>query len=68
MYYANSENFVYKIIKLSEVDPYDVLVKITKRKLEHQKLVKKLKEQSVNEKNFKICIFFSILYYLIRKH
>ena len=44
VYYANSENFVYKIIKLSQIDPYEVLTKINKKKSEHLKITKKMKE------------------------
>jgi len=44
VYYANSENFVYKIIKLSQIDPYEVLTKINKKKSEHSRITKKMKE------------------------
>lgn len=47
VYYANSENFVYKIIKLSQVDPYDLIAKINKKKAEHAKMLRKLKSDQV---------------------
>jgi hypothetical protein len=46
IYYANVENFMYKVIKNSGVDPSNVLYKITRLQANHAKLVKKkLREQ-----------------------
>ena len=48
LYYANVENFVYKVIKLSGVNPNDIESKIKKKQAEYFKKAKKLKEIQVN--------------------
>ncbi len=47
IYYANAENFRYKVIKLSEVDPLDVLNSIQR---EYKRLLKDFKKLKRNNK------------------
>jgi hypothetical protein len=47
IYYANAENFRYKVIKLSEVDPLDVLNSIQR---EYKRLLKDFKKLKKNNK------------------
>ena len=49
VYYANVDNFVYKIFKLSGTDPADLIAKINKKRTDNARLTKKFKETQVNE-------------------
>jgi hypothetical protein len=47
IYYANVENFVYKINKLTEIKPSEVLAKLKKKDADYQKKLKELKRKQV---------------------
>ena len=53
VYYANVENFIYKIIKLSRVDPADITAKIHKERKKHEKLVNSYRSNKLLSKFFK---------------
>jgi hypothetical protein len=40
VYYANVDNFIYKIIKLSGLEPNELIAKINKKKAEYERLKK----------------------------
>lgn len=46
IFYANSENFTYKIKKLSGVSPDEILEKINKRKKEFKKKIHRIKQNN----------------------
>lgn len=48
VYYANVENFIYKITKLSGVNPHETIAKIAKKKKEYETKIKKLDNKKVN--------------------
>ncbi len=48
LYYANVENFIYKIKKLSGINPNDLIQKIQRRKVEFLKFQRRL-EKNKNE-------------------
>ena len=47
LYYANAENFAYKVIKLSGVDPFQVSEQIEKAKKECAKRLEKIEKKNV---------------------
>ncbi len=51
LYYANVENFIYKIKKLSGINPNDLIQKIQRKKLEAFK-IKKLMKKNKNQGSY----------------
>ena len=41
IYYANVENFVYKMVKTTGVRPAEIIEKINKKRAEHERLIRK---------------------------
>jgi MFS superfamily sulfate permease-like transporter len=49
IYYANVENFIYQIIKLSSVKPREIICLIEKKKNSSEKLIKKIKLKKIKK-------------------
>ena len=47
LYYGNAENFIYKIVKFSAVDPYRIASEIENKKETHAKMIKKIHQNKV---------------------
>ena len=61
VFYANVENFTYKIEKLSGIDKHEIMNKINKRKIEHNKLIKKSQQLQVHKIfNFSFFLFTNL--------
>ena len=64
VFYANVENFSYKITKLSGVNASEISQKINKLKSDHEKLIKRSKPNKVTKRNK---LFFDKIHCLAKK-
>ena len=49
IYYANAETFKYKVIKLSEVDPFEIINKIKRDAKQQENEYKKLRKKKLKD-------------------